>query len=637
MHKFFSGILPYVGVFVMTAAAAPVPAVELPASHPGNIVYDKHCASCHDNPEATRSRSFATLQRMIPALIAHAINDGRMKEQAKALTAEERADLIDFFTGQTRDDNLWVGEHLCDAADQPLALEEHATISGFGLGLQNHRYLSAAQSGLSTEDLSRLELKWALAFPNITMMRSQPAIVGNILFLTPVDSQQLYAIDISGQPCVRWVYDSDMPLRTSLTYGQIKHPQSSPAGSATIPALVFGDSAGRIHLLDARTGAALWRKSLKLFPETIITGTPQLVDGVVYASISQFEIMVGAQSTHLCCRSHGAVAALDAATGDTLWLTHAMPDAQPIRDRGDGQMIWGPSGAPIWTSPAIDLKRGLLYVGTGEATSEPAHPHTDAILAMDLKTGEIRWAFQATANDIFLAGCRRENRSPNCPPETSVERDVDFGASVIIAQRSNGKDVLLAGQKSSDVWALDPDNNGAVLWHWNNGRGTANGGIHWGMAYDGKRVFAGLNDPGRPRPGFEPQPGLYAIDVDSGESVWRHRTQPACAGRQEKMPYCEFLYGFSAATLAVDGAVIQGSLDGFVRIFAGDTGEVLWTYDTVQAFAGANGVSGHGGAIDNASIVAANGMLFVSSGYGMFGQAPGNVLLAFAPGESATQ
>jgi polyvinyl alcohol dehydrogenase (cytochrome) len=611
-------------------------AAEIPQVHPGKAVYDKHCAVCHDHPEESRSRSFATLQRMIPALIAHAITDGRMKEQAKMLTQEERTDLVGFFTGQTRDDNLWVAQHMCASADQPLVLNETATVSGFGLGLKNHRYLSAAQSGLSTADLSRLELKWSLSFPNITMMRSQPAIVGNTLFLTPVDSQQLYAIDISEQPCVRWVYQADMPLRTSLTFGQVNNPSAETADSL-MPALVFGDSAGRIHLLNASTGTALWRKDLKLFPETIITGTPQLVDGVVYASISQFEIMVGAQSTHLCCRSHGAVAALDAASGDTLWLTHAMPDAKPIRDRGDGQMIWGPSGAPIWTSPAIDLKRGLLYVGTGEATSEPAHPNTDAILALDLKTGEIRWAFQATANDIYLAGCRRENRSANCPPETSVERDVDFGASVIIAQMSNGKDVLLAGQKSSDVWALDPDNKGAVLWHWNNGRGTANGGVHWGMAYDGKRVFAGLNDSGRPRPGFEPQPGLYAIDVDSGESVWSYRTQPVCASRQEKMPYCEFLYGFSGATLAVDGAVIQGSLDGFVRIFAGNTGEVLWDYDTVRAFASVNGVTGHGGAIDNASIVAANGMLFVSSGYGMFGQAPGNVLLAFAPKAQSTE
>ena len=208
---------------------------------------------------------------------------------------------------------------------------------------------------------------------------------------------------------------------------------------------------------------------------------------------------------------------------------------------------------------------------------------------------------------------------------------MDFGASVIIAQRSDGRDILLAGQKSSDVWALDPDDDGRVLWHWNNGRGATNGGIHWGMTFDGKRVFAGLADSGRPRPGFDPQPGLYAIDVDTGESAWSHRTQPACEGRQEKLPYCEFQYGFSGATIAIGETVAQGSLDGFLRIFDAVSGDVLFTYDTVREFSGINGVDGHGGSIDNASIVAANGTLFVSSGYCMFGQAPGNVLLAFRP------
>jgi polyvinyl alcohol dehydrogenase (cytochrome) len=306
-------------------------------------------------------------------------------------------------------------------------------------------------------------------------------------------------------------------------------------------------------------------------------------------------------------------------------------------------MIWGPSGAPVWTSPAIDAKRGVLYVGTGEATSEPAHPHTDAILAIELETGKVRWAFQATANDIFLAGCRRRGeRSPNCPPEYSVERDVDFGASVIIAELADGSELLLAGQKSSDVWALDPDDSGRVVWHWNNGVGTANGGVHWGMAFDGEKVYTPISDPGRPRPGFVPQPGLYALDAGSGELVWEYRTEADCKDRQKPIRYCEFLYGFSAATTVVGEAVIQGSLDGHLRIFDAGTGALIFSFDTVRDYQGANCVSGHGGAIDNASVIAANGLLLVSSGYGMFGQAPGNVLLAFRPagrngGEAASR
>ncbi len=593
--------------------------------HPGKVVYDKYCAACHDHPEESRSRSFETLTRMIPALIQYALTDGKMQAQAAAMSPAELEDLMNFFSGQTRNDNNWTDGGMCAAADRSVDLSKPATIATFGLGHKNHRYLDAASAGLTRVDMPRLELAWAFAFPNITMMRSQPAIVGNTMFITPVDSRQLYALNLDGTPCVKWIYESEVPLRSAITYGQI----------GARGALVFGDSSARVHAVDAASGERLWVRELALFAESIITGTPQLAGDRVYASISQFEIMIGHNEEHTCCTSHGGVAALDAATGEVIWLTPTLPDAKPVRDRGDGQMIWGPSGAPVWTSPAIDTKRGVLYVGTGEATSEPAHPHTDAILALDLETGAVRWSFQATENDIFLAACRRENRSLNCPPETSVERDVDFGASVIIARRSDGRDILLAGQKSSDVWALDPDADGKLIWHWNGGRGTANGGIHWGMAFNGSHVFAGISDPGRPRPGFQPRPGLYALDVDTGQLAWEHRVTADCSGREALAPYCRFLHGFSGATLAIGDTVAQGSLDGWLHIFDAASGEVLFSYDTLREFEGINGISGRGGAIDNASIVAADGTLYVSSGYGMFGQPPGNVLLAFKPTRGA--
>ncbi len=595
--------------------------VQANEAHPGEAVYDKHCAACHDNPAETRARSFETLSRMIPALIEYALTDGKMQAQAAALSPQELADLVNLFTGQTRSDNNWVDGAMCAEDDRKVDLSSDATIATFGLGHKNHRYLDAAAAGLAKADMPRLELAWVFAFPNITMMRSQPAIVGDTMFITPVDSRQLYALNLAGTPCVKWVYNSEVPLRSAITYGLVDERGT----------LVFGDVSARVHAVDAASGTRLWVRDLKLFPESIITGTPQLAGDRVFASISQFEIMIGHNEEHTCCTTHGGVAALDAANGEVLWLTPTMPDAEPVRDRGDGQMIWGPSGAPVWTSPAIDLKRGVLYVGTGEATSEPAHAHTDAILALELDTGKVRWSFQATANDIFLAACRRENRSLNCPPETSVERDVDFGASVIIAQRSDGRDILLAGQKSSDVWALDPDDKGRVLWHWNGGRGTANGGIHWGMAYNGSHVFAAISDPGRPRPGFEPRPGLYALNVDNGELAWEHRVVADCDGRETMAPYCRFLHGFSSATLAIGDTVVQGSLDGRLHIFDAANGDELFSYDTLRSFEGLNGVAGQGGAIDNASIVAADGTLYVSSGYGMFGQPPGNVLLAFRP------
>jgi polyvinyl alcohol dehydrogenase (cytochrome) len=308
-----------------------------------------------------------------------------------------------------------------------------------------------------------------------------------------------------------------------------------------------------------------------------------------------------------------------------------MKDAQPVRDRGDGKMLWGPSGAPIWNSPSIDEKRGLLYVGTGEATSEPAEPTTDAILAIDMKTGAIRWRFQSIKDDIFLTGCMMNRQGLNCPRGGSF-LDADFGASTVLARQPGSRDLVLAGQKSSTLYALDAD-SGKLLWSRNFGPGSIVGGIHWGLAYDGTRVFAPVSVlPGRDgKPGPGQIAALHAVNVATGQVEWSFVPQADCGGaRAARVRSCEGGLGLSGAATVVDGAVVVGSLDGFLRAFDVVTGKLLFQYDTIHDYDTFNGVPGKGGAIDNASIVAGSGYLFVNSGYGLFGgQTPGNVFLAF--------
>jgi polyvinyl alcohol dehydrogenase (cytochrome) len=483
--------------------------------------------------------------------------------------------------------------------------------------------LSAAQAGLKTKDFANLELAWALGFPKATTMRSQPAIVGSTLFLPVADAQSVFAIDIDGPPCVKWVYKTDAPMRSSANYGEL------PGSKRKV--VVVADTGVTVHMLDAATGELVWKRYVGLYDMSLTTGTPVLYKDRVYVPISQYEITIGGDPKHLCCTSHGAVTALNATTGEPVWTAHTMPEAKPIRDRGDGQMIWGPSGAPIWNSPSIDEKRGVLYVGTGEATSEPAHEHTDSVMAIDLKDGTIRWSYQATANDIFLSACGRGG-GLNCPKST-VYRDVDFGASTILAKRSNGKDIVLAGQKAGSLFAFDPDQNGKVLWQQDFGEGSPLGGIHWGIATDGVRVFAPINRPYGFTPGKQDpnqKPGLHAVSIDTGQVLWTYVAEPNCDGdREKRVRGCKANIGLSAAPAVIDGAVVTGSIDGILRVFDAKTGAVLFSFDTARDFDTANGVPGTGGAIDAASISAAHGLLFVSSGYGMFGQTPGNVLLAF--------
>ncbi|MBB6092415.1 polyvinyl alcohol dehydrogenase (cytochrome) [Povalibacter uvarum] len=616
-----------------TSSASPPPASN--DGHPGKAIYDRVCAACHNNPEATRSPGLDALRQMRFSNINHALVEGKMKLQAASLSDAEKRAVADYLAGAEQANDAWIAKMMCPADRRAVDVSPAASVTGFGFDPRNHRHLTQAQTGLKTGDFANLELAWALAFPRATMMRSQPVVVGNTLFLPVAEALQVYAIDISqSEPCLKWVYNSASPLRSGAAYGEI-------AGRKV---LVVNGADATVHAIDALTGTKLWTQSVRLFSLSIGTGTPIIHDDRVYVPISQYEISVAHVDNFECCKTHGGVTALDGKTGEKLWTMRPMPDAQPVRDRGDGKMIWGPSGAPIWNSPAIDAERGLLFVGTGEATSEPATKTTDAILAVDLKDGSIRWSFQATANDIYLSGCDTSAVPPgapplklglNCPPPHSVNRDADFGASVVLGKLKDGRDVLFAGQKSGTVWALNPD-DGKLIWRQDSfGPGSSLGGIHWGIAFDGERVYAPINFPNGFYPSPEVQqkekPGIHGIDASTGKVLWTFAAEPDCSvERKTRLRTCENI-GFSGAPTVIDGAVAQGSNDGYLRVFDAKSGAVLFSYDTARKFSTVNGVPGGGGAIDNATIVAANGQLFVSSGYGMFGQPPGNVLLAFRP------
>jgi polyvinyl alcohol dehydrogenase (cytochrome) len=601
--------------------------------HPGQAVYRTNCAACHDNPEASRAPARSTLSAMSYQALNYALTLGKMQAQGAGLTDETRGELINYLTGRsTATLDAWSGAMMCQGARRTVDLKGPATVATFGFDARNSRTLTARQTGLTKAALSKLELAWAVGFPDVTMMRSQAVVVGDNLFLPVAEASAVYAFDVAdpAKPCVQWIYNTPggAPLRTSAAYGVIADGR---------PVLAFSGLDSTVHVVDARTGKALWTKNVASYSYSLTTGTPRVLKNRIVVPVSQYEIMQAADNKVTCCTNHGFLLSLDPATGAQQWRYDTMPDAQPIRDRGDGKMLMGPSGAPIWNSPVVDEKRGLVYFGTGEANSPPAHHNTDALIAVRLADGKEAWSMQATARDIFNAGCG-PNPKPtqlNCVSDT-VYRDVDFGASLMLSKLKDGRELVLAGQKSGTVWALDPD-TGKVVWRRDIGTGAPNGGIHWGIAYDQGTVYVPVAQIGRPLPGggaIDPklQPGLYALDARTGEIKWHYSAVPDCAnGRDKKAPRCDRLYGFSGAPTVIDGAVMQGGLDGRLYVIDARTGQELWKFDTLRDFDTLNGVKAHGGSIDSASIVAANGVVFVGSGYGMFGQAPGNSLLAFRP------
>jgi len=324
-----------------------------------------------------------------------------------------------------------------------------------------------------------------------------------------------------------------------------------------------------------------------------------------------------------CCSFRGSVVALDAATGRTLWQSFTI--AEPAKLQATGKL--GPSGAPIWGTPAVDPVKNALYVTTGNNYSDPTSPMSDSFVAMDLATGRILWHRQMTAADAYTAACRLPDKT-NCAASNGP--DFDFGASPILVS-ANGRRLLVAGQKSGIVHALDPDRDGAVVWQTRVGKGGTMGGVQWGSATDGANVYVANSDIGRlmltysnatdadPKQGG----GMFALRLSDGERVWY--TPPAgCGDRQRCSP------AQSAAVSAIPGIAFSGSVDGHMRAYSSTDGKIVWDVNTIDIYESVNGVLGRGGSIDGPGPVIANGIVYVNSGYPTAGGVPGNVLLAFS-------
>lgn len=625
-------------VAALAFATVAAPALgQTPLPHPGQPVYRQYCAACHDRPDETRAPTKATLSAMSVQALTYTLTAGKMKVQGAALNDETRGQLIQYLTGKDKvTTDTWSQAMACDAKRRDADVSGAATVSTFGFDARNTRVLTARQTGLTKAGLSKLQLAWSVGFPDVTMMRAQGAVVGDTVFLPVAESAAVYAFDLSvpAKPCVKWVYNTPggAPLRTSAAYGVI----AAPGYRNGRKVLAFSGMDSTVHLVDARTGKGVWTKNVASYSYTLTTGTPRVLKDRIIVPVSQYEIMAASDNNVPCCTNHGFVLSLEPATGAQQWRYDTMEEAKPIRDRGDGKMLLGPSGAPIWNSPVVDEARGLIYFGTGEANSPPAHKNTDALIAIRLADGKQAWSHQATERDIFNVGCGPKPKAGqfNCVSDT-VYRDVDFGASLILGKLKSGRELLFAGQKSGTLWALEPA-TGKVVWRRDIGTGAPNGGIHWGIAFHDDTLFVPIAVVGRDLPDqkVDPglKPGLYAVDAVTGTVKWSFATSPDCGdGRDKRSPNCQRHYGLSAAPTVIDGTVIAGGLDGWLRIFDEKTGQELWKYDTATTYDTLNGVKAHGGSIDTASIVGVNGLLLVNSGYGMFGQAPGNVMLAFQP------
>lgn len=611
-----------VGGFLTAMALATSAVAQTPPAPDGAELYKRTCAQCHDTGLG-RAPNREQFRSMSPDRVLSAMETGSMVTMANNRTVAERRAIAEFLTGQTFANAISTTPRpgsMCTATQTPYTVDANPAWNGWGNGTSNTRFQTSDKAGVRAADVPKLRLKWAFAFPGDLQSYAQATVVNGRLFVGSWGGK-VYALN-AATGCTHWYYDAGAGVRSAVSLGTIQ--------TATGPraAAFFGDGNGFVHAVDATTGAPLWKVRVDEFSTARISSSPTLHNGRLYVGVASGEEAQGAVPTYECCKFRGSLVALDAATGGRVWKTYLVEAATPTKKNAVGAQLWGPSGAPIWGTPAIDTVKSAVYVTTGNNYSDPTSTMSDAFVAMDLASGRVLWHRQMTAADAYTAACRLPDKT-NCADSNGP--DFDFGASPILVTTAGGRRMLVAGQKSGLVHALDPDREGAVVWQTRVGKGGTMGGVQWGSATDGTNVYVANSDIGRimlpysnstdadPKQGG----GMFALRLSDGERVWY--TPPAGCGTRTRCSPAQ-----SAAVSAIPGIAFSGSVDGHMRAYSSVDGKVVWDEDTIQVYEGVNGVLGRGGSIDGPGPVIANGIVYVNSGYPTAGGTPGNVLLAFS-------
>jgi len=572
-----------------------------PVLNPQSL-FEQNCASCHTDR--------TTLNKMTPEAVYRALTSGAMRPQAANLNEAAKRSIAEYLSGNKL--NL---SQFADAKQMPNRCPGNSRLTdpvsgpawnGWGVDSSNTRFQTGKTAGLSAAQAPRLKLKWAFGFPGASSVFGQPSVAGGRVFLG-VDTGFVYSLDAESG-CVHWSFEAEAGVRTAITVARLTMARTTARTTKTRTSAFFGDMKAGVYAVDADTGELIWKVRVEDHATARITGAPKLFAGRLYVPVASSEEGAGGNPKYPCCTFRGSVVALDAATGHQIWKTYTIADVP----QKTGPNRWGPAGGGVWSSPTIDPKRHALYATTGDAYTEPAAKTSDSIMAMDLDTGKVEWVAQGTANDAWLAGCSAKNPVGNCP--ANLGPDQDFSASPILKTLPNGRRILVAGQKSGNVWAYDPDQKGAVVWKTALTSNTTEfgGKIVWGGAVDDQAAYFGLGTG-----------GIAAVQLKEGERRWFTPLEPASAMARHG--------GQDGPLTAIPGVVFSGGWDGVLRALSASDGHVIWEYNTVHEFETVNGVPGKGGSMGAAGPVIVGGTLFTGSGYiGVKNGMPGNVLLAFS-------
>src|SRR4051812_34175613 len=543
------GILLWAGAFEPQAAGQAPPPPPAAGTESGFATFQTQCAQCHGNPNVDRAPSPAALREMTPEKIYTALTTGVMQQQAAALTDPQKKAVAEFMAGRplgsAKSGGIETMGFQCRTNPPLQDPADHPAWNGWSPDLANTRFQPASVARLTPAQVPKLKLKWAFGFPAGVSANAQPTVVSGRVFVGS-DNGYVYSIDAK-TGCVYWSFEAGSIIRNAITVGAVQGN-----GDAKYAAFV-GDGHANVYAIDAQNGKLLWKTKVDPHFVARITAGTRYYDGKLIVPVSSSEEFSSGNPGYSCCTSRGSVVALDASTGKQIWKAWVVPDEpKPYKTMANGVVLYAPAGGAVWNSPTIDPVKRAVYFGTGDATTAPPAKTTDAIMAVDLDTGKYLWSFQATENDVFMGGCNGANASEACP--RPMGPDMDIGNSPILKTLANGKRVLIAGTKSADIFALDPDDNGKLLYRVHplglplNGNGRGRASIVWGGAADDKLVYYGIGGS-----------GLAAVNPATGERAWLFSPAPAdAAGGRGRGP------SLGAAATAIPGVVFEGASDGML-------------------------------------------------------------------------
>jgi polyvinyl alcohol dehydrogenase (cytochrome) len=344
----------------------------------------------------------------------------------------------------------------------------------------NNSWSQPAEHSISPANVNALIPKWV--FTTGGDVSATPTVDGNVVYF-PDWGGNLFAVEKNSG---RLIWSQKISYYDGVT-GAISRVSPAVDGDQ----LIIGDilNSKQVHngtnviSVDRETGTLRWITQVDNHPAAIITGSPVVFDGVVYIGVSSNEEALATDPAYPCCSFRGSIVALDAKTGGILWKTFDMPE--------NGGQTGGYSGGAVWQPPAIDPKRGTLFIGTGNNYTAPAEVEAcqnvtptancvaaddlfDTALALDLKTGQIKWAKRLQGFDTWTVACiRPTGTNPNCPVPTSPDFDLGGAGPNLLGN------IIGFGQKSGIYWALNPD-NGNIIWSTPVGAGGSLGGIEQG-------------------------------------------------------------------------------------------------------------------------------------------------------------